>query len=114
MPRWCPDVSCDMNPGAFRFVPQESTTCPLTMAAVELLQVHPRATIPYIPDLISESSNDVAAAVEAFGEILPSDRTLLVPMLGALADMPLTRAHEAVRYCVVREVLLWHVPLSSL
>ena len=62
---------------------------------MQLLYSHPQATIPHIPDIISVSGADVATAVEAFGEILPCASRLLVRMLGALADMSLTRAHEA-------------------
>ena len=77
----------------------------VTDVTLQLLHVHPRATIPHIPDIISASSADVAAAVEAFGDILPSDRGLLVPMLGALADMPLTRSHEAAARATLRFAL---------
>lgn len=66
----------------------------ITDVLFQLLQVHPRCTIPHVPDLISSSAADVATAVEAFGELLPTDRSLLVPILGALGDMPLTKSHE--------------------
>lgn len=77
----------------------------VTAVALQLLEIHPAATIAHLPDVISASSADVSAAVEAFGALLPTDRTLLVPMLGAMGDMPLSRAHEAAARCTLRYAL---------
>lgn len=84
---------------------QESPHPTVTAAALELLEVHPGATIAYLPGVISASASDVVAVVEAFGELLPSDRTLLVPMLGALGDMPLSKAHETAARATLRYAL---------
>lgn len=67
----------------------------VSAAALQLAVVHPAVTIPHIPDIISASAQDVDAAISTFADLLQADRTLLVPIIGALADMPLSVTHRA-------------------
>lgn len=77
----------------------------VTAAALDILVVHPAATIPHIPDLITGSPADVTSVVQAFGDLLPTDRGLLVPILGAMSEMPLSRAHEEAARATLRFAL---------
>lgn len=67
----------------------------ITDAALTLLEVHPHHTIPHIPDLISSVASDTSTALNIFSTLLQSDRTLLVPIIATLADLPLAPAHHS-------------------
>lgn len=62
----------------------------VTRSVLDLCQVHPATTIPHIPDIISASAADTSAALHAFSALLESDRSLLLPVIAALSDLPLT------------------------
>jgi hypothetical protein len=66
----------------------------VTDAVLQLAVVHPAATIPHIPDIVSAGPRDVGAAIAVFGDLLQADRDLLVPVIGALADLPLSVTHR--------------------
>lgn len=65
----------------------------VTSALHDLLQIHPLQTIPHVPALIPGTPAVVAQFVESFSDLLSADRTLLVPIIGALSDLPLSDAH---------------------
>lgn len=65
----------------------------VTDALHDLLQIHPIPTIPHIPSLIPATPSVVSRFVEAFSDLLSADRTLLVPIIGALSDLPLSAKH---------------------
>lgn len=66
----------------------------IALAALQLLEVHPMAVTPHIPDLVSAEGSEVSAAVEAFALALRADRALLVPVVAALGELPLGAAHR--------------------
>lgn len=59
-------------------------------AALTLLQIHPHETLPYLPDLLSSSVEDTTDALEILSTLLQSDRTLLVPIIATLPQLPLS------------------------
>lgn len=65
----------------------------VTEAALTILEIHPHETIPYIPDLISDSPEDTTSVLQAFSNLLQTDRSLLVPIIATLPDLRLTAAH---------------------
>lgn len=60
----------------------------LTEPVLELLQIHPKETLPHIPDLLP--SQGVTALLQAISHLLSSDRTLLPLILGIFPSLPLT------------------------
>lgn len=72
-------------------VPRLSRAHPVVSEAVlTLLQIHPHETLPYLPDLLSTSVDDTTNALEILSTLLQSDRTLLVPIIATLPQLPLS------------------------
>lgn len=72
-------------------VPRLSRTQPLVSeAALTLVQIHPRETLPYLPDLLSANLEDTTNALEILSTLLRSDRKLLVPIIATLPQLPLS------------------------
>lgn len=65
----------------------------ITEAAMATLAIHPRETIPHLPDFISDSPQDTSIVLDSFSVLLRADRTLLVPIIATLPELALTSDH---------------------
>lgn len=82
---------------------------PLLPPILDLLQIHPQQTLPFIPDLITPHPETISQVLETLASLLQSDRTLLLPILATLADIPL----NAPQKCQVRQTLVYALDIAD-
>ncbi|GJQ11641.1 hypothetical protein GpartN1_g3432.t1 [Galdieria partita] len=75
----------------------------ITPKLVEVLYMYPHETTPIVSQLTCGTEKEVCLLIEAFSDLLCSDRNLLVPIVSALGELPLApKLLFEVRKTVVR------------
>lgn len=75
----------------------------ITRKLVEVLYMYPYETTPVVSQLTCGTEKEVCLLIEAFSDLLCSDRNLLVPIVSALGELPLVpKLLFEVRKTVVR------------